>query len=51
MKKVEGMKKYYFGFDDWEEKWLLYQFRSTSTQAIRDLDCYCEKEGVCPFKE
>ena len=51
MRKVEGMEKYYFGFDDWEGKWLLYHFRSTSTQAIRDLDCYCEKEGVCPFAE
>lgn len=51
MKKVEGMEKYYFGFDEWEGKWLLYQFRATSTQAIRDLECYCEKEGVCPFEE
>ena len=51
MKKVEGMEQYYFGFDGWEGKWLLYQFRATSTQAVRDLDCYCEKEGVCPFKE
>ena len=50
MKKVEGMEKYYFGFDDWEGKWLLYQFRAVALQAVRDLDCYCEKEGVCPFE-
>ena len=51
MKKVEGMEKYYFGFDEWEGKWLLYQFRAVALQAVRDLDCYCEKEGVCPFEE
>ena len=51
MKKVEGMEKYYFGFDEWEGKWLLYQFKGVALQAVRDLDCYCEKEGVCPFKE
>ena len=51
MKKVEGMEKYYFGFDEWEGKCLLYQFKGVALQAVRDLDCYCEKEGVCPFKE
>ena len=51
MKKVQGMETYYFGFDEWEGKWLLYQFRGVALQAVRDLDCYCEKEGVCPFKE
>jgi len=51
MKKVEKMEKYYFAYGDWEGKWLLYQFRGTTAQGIRDLDCYCEKEGVCPFEE
>ena len=51
MKKVEGMETYYFGFDEWEGKWLLYQFRGNTLQVVRDLDCYCEKEGVCPFDE
>ena len=51
MKKVEGMEKYYFGFDDWEGKWLLYQFRGNTLQAVRDLDCYCDEEGICPFVE
>ncbi|MBR4530925.1 hypothetical protein IKO70_00775 [bacterium] len=51
MKRVEGMETYYFGFDEWEGKWLLYQFRGVALQAVRDLDCYCEKEGVCPFEE
>ncbi|HPA56771.1 MAG TPA: hypothetical protein PLT70_05015, partial [bacterium] len=51
MKKVEGMEKYYFGFGEWEGKWMAYQFRAVALQAIRDLDCYCEKEGVCPFGE
>ena len=51
MKKVEGMEKYYFGFGEWEGKWMVYQFRAVALQAVRDLDCYCEKEGVCPFEE
>ena len=51
MKKVEKMEKYYFAYGEWEGKWLLYQFRGTTAQGIRDLDCYCEKEGVCPFGE
>lgn len=51
MKKVEGMEKYYFGFDEWEGKWLLYQFRGVALQAVRDLDCYCEKESICLFDE
>jgi len=51
MKKVDGMEKYYFGYGEWEGKWMAYQFRATSTQCVRDLDCYCEKEGVCPFEQ
>ncbi len=51
MKKVDGMKKYYFGYSEWEGKWLLYQFRGVALQAVRDLNCYCEKESVCPFAE
>ena len=39
------------GYGEWEGKWIVYQFLSGSLQAIRDLDCYCEKEGVCPFGE
>jgi hypothetical protein len=39
------------GFGEWEGKWIVYQFLQGSTQAVRDLDCYCEKEGVCPFGE
>jgi hypothetical protein len=39
------------GFGEWEGKWIVYQFLQGSTQAVRDLDCYCEKEGVCPFEE
>ena len=51
MKKVEGKEKYYFAHDEWEGKWLLYQFKGVALQAVRDLDCYCEQEGVCPFGE
>ena len=50
MKKIEGYDKYHLGAEDWEGKWMLYQL-STAWQIVRDLDCYCEKEGVCPFAE
>jgi hypothetical protein len=39
------------GFGEWEGKWIVYQFLSGTVQCVRDLDCYCEKEGVCPFEE
>ncbi|HQO92013.1 MAG TPA: hypothetical protein PLX56_06775, partial [bacterium] len=32
MKKVEGMEKYYFGFGEWEGKWMVYQFRAVALQ-------------------
>jgi hypothetical protein len=37
------------GYGEWEGKWIVYQFLQGSAQAVRDLDCYCEKEGVCPL--
>jgi hypothetical protein len=51
MKKVEGSERYYMAYNEWEGNWMVYQFRNASAQAVRDLDCYCEKEGVCPFEE
>ncbi len=50
MKKVSESEQYNISFLEWEGKWLVYQFIGRSTQAVRDLDCYCEKEGVCPFE-
>lgn len=50
MKKVEGYDKHNISAQDWEGKWMFYQLY-TAWQIIRDLDCYCEKEGVCPFEE
>jgi hypothetical protein len=51
MKKVEGMEKFLISYTEWEGKWMAYQFFSATTQCVRDLDCYCEKEGICPFEE
>ena len=39
------------GFGEWEGKWVVYQFLEGTIQAVRDLECYCEKESVCPFEE
>ena len=51
MKMVDRDSTYNYGYAEFEGKWFLYQ-RHTGTPALvlRDLDCYCEKESVCPFE-
>jgi hypothetical protein len=58
MKKMEkdeiaedGTVIYPYGFAEYEGKWLLYQKRSSTPLILRDMDCYCKEEGVCPFEE
>lgn len=38
--KAQMHEKYLF----WESKW-------TREYVLRDMDCYCREEGVCPFEE
>ena len=58
MKKMEkdetaedGTVIYPYGFAEYEGKWLLYQKRSSTPLILRDMECYCKEEGVCPFEE
>ena len=58
MKKMEddktysdGTTKFPYGFSEFEGKWLLYQKLNSDPFILRDMDCYCKKEGVCPFEE
>ena len=58
MKKMEddvtfddGNTKFPYGFAEFEGKWLLYQKRNSTPLILRDMECYCKEEGVCPFEE
>ncbi|MBO4441769.1 hypothetical protein J5834_06585, partial [bacterium] len=57
MKKMEddksysdGTTKFPYGFGEFENTWLLYQKRSSDPFILRDMECYCKEEGVCPFE-
>ena len=47
----DGTTKFPYGFGEFEGKWLLYQKRSSDPFILRDMDCYCKEERVCPFEE
>jgi len=57
MKKMENDKQFGewvdfpYDFSEFEGKWFLYQQHASSPLILRDMDCYCEKESVCPFEE
>ena len=56
MKKMEddseynGVPIYPYGDAEFEGKWLLYQKVSSTPFILRDMECYCKEEGVCPFE-
>ena len=57
MKKMEddksysdGTIKFPYGFGEFEGEWLLYQKRSSTSLILRNMECYCEETGVCPFE-
>ena len=57
MKKMEddktysdGTTKFPYGFSEFEGKWLLYQKRISDPFILRNMDCYCKEEGVCPLE-
>ncbi|HQB10645.1 MAG TPA: hypothetical protein PLW37_12335, partial [bacterium] len=47
----DGTTRFPYGYAEFEGKWLLYQKRSSTPLILRDMDCYCKEEGVCPFEE
>ena len=58
MKKMEDDKNYSdgttifpYGFSEFEGKLLLYQKLNSDPFILRDMNCYCLEEGICPFEE
>ena len=58
MKKMEDDKAYSdgttifpYGFAEFEGKWLLYQKKNSDSLVLRDMECYCLEENICPFEE
>ncbi len=47
----DGTVIYPYGYAEFEGKWLLYQKRDSTPLILRDMECYCKEEGVCPFEE
>ncbi|HSW60093.1 MAG TPA: hypothetical protein VLJ60_04805, partial [bacterium] len=39
----------YMEFNTFDGKWHLWKTQYNS--FIRDMDCYCKEEGICPFEE
>ena len=56
MKKMKGDSEYNgvpiypYGDAEFEGKWLLYQKISSTPLILRDMDCYCKEENICPFE-
>jgi len=42
--------KYYYGYAEFGNENLVWQAPVDYATYYRDMDCYCEKEGVCPFE-
>ncbi|MBP7433400.1 hypothetical protein KA996_07650, partial [bacterium] len=47
----DGTTRFPYGFAEFENKWILYQKKGSTPLILRDMDCYCKEEGVCPFEE
>ena len=56
MKKMEndseydGIPVYPYGDAEFEGKWLLYQKINSTPFILRDMECYCREENICPFE-
>jgi len=51
MSYEDGSTMFPYGFAEFEDKWLLYQKKGSTPLILRDMECYCKEEGVCPFEE
>ena len=40
-----------YGYAEFEGKWLLYQKRNSTPLILRDIECYCREENICPFED
>jgi len=50
-KPIEGQKDYGHGYANFEGKHLFWQPMYKAGYILRDMDCYCKEEDVCPFEE
>ncbi|MBP7433000.1 hypothetical protein KA996_05595, partial [bacterium] len=50
-KEFNGIPIYPYGDAEFEGKWLLYQKLNSTPLILRDMECYCKEEGICPFEE
>ena len=51
MSYEDGSTMFPYGFAEFEDKWLLYQKKGSTPLILRDMECYCKEEGVCPFEK
>ena len=49
-KPIAGQKSYGHGYPALDGKYLFWQPMFKMGYILRDMECYCEKEGVCPFE-
>ena len=50
-KPLEDQKSYGHGYANFEGKYLFWQPMYKSGYILRDMECYCKEEGVCPFED
>jgi len=50
-KPIEGQTSYGHGFTSFESRYLFWQPAYKAGYILRDMDCYCKEEGICPFEE
>ena len=58
MNKMEDDKTYSdgttifpYGFSEFEDQMLLYQTRGSTSLILRNMECYCKEEAICPVEE
>ena len=50
-KRISEGHPYYHGRTDFEGKYLVINSLQGGTLILRDMECYCKEESVCPFEE
>jgi hypothetical protein len=50
-KPIENQTSYGHGYATFENKYLFWQPMNKAGYILRDMDCYCKEEGICPFEE
>ncbi|MGI6393339.1 MAG: hypothetical protein ACOX2F_01180 [bacterium] len=50
-KPIENQTSYGHGYAAFEGKYLFWQPMYKAGYILRDMECYCKEEGICPFEE